>query len=93
VLRASFVVFERDMAGLLVLGCVREDTERSRPGRFDGGTGALREDEVVTGEVIVGLVCVADIGCWGHFGGPGVDRCWTSALSARMDGVKIRTGA
>lgn len=47
-LRASFVVFDRDIAGLLDFGCVLADTERSRAGRFDDGMGALREGENVT---------------------------------------------
>lgn len=71
--RLSFVVFDRDIAGLLVFGCVRADTERSRPGRFDGGVS--REVEGVTGEVIVEFVCDTDGGCWGRFGGPGAGRC------------------
>ena len=71
----SFVVFDRDMAGLLAFDCVRADTERSRPGRFDGGAGPLREDGGVTGEVVVEFDCDTDDGCWDRFGGPGAGRC------------------
>ena len=88
--RASFVVFDRDMAGLLVLGCVRVDTERSRPGRFTGG--ALREDEGVAGEVATKVVCDDDDGWWGRFGGPGAGRCWASVRNAGVNGVEERTG-
>jgi len=76
VVRLSFVVFDRDMAGLLVLGCVRVDTERSRPGRFGGG--ALREGEGVTGEGVAEFVCNTDDGCWDRFGWLCAGRCWAS---------------
>ena len=49
------------------------DKERSRPGRFTEG--ALREGEDVTGEAGTKVVCDADDGCWGRFGGPGAGRC------------------
>ena len=74
--RDSFVVVDRDIAGLLVFDCERVDTERSRPGRFNEG--ALREDEGVTGEAVTKVVCDADDGGWGRFGGPGAGRCWAS---------------
>ena len=77
-LLASFVVFDRDMAGLLVFDCVRVDTERSRPGRLDGGGGAVREDEGVIDGVVVEFDCVTGVGCWGRFGGPAAGRCWRS---------------
>ena len=88
-LRLSFVVFDRDMAGLLVFGCVRVDKDRSRPGRLDGGGGALREDEGVMG-VVVEFVSVAD--CWDLFGGPSAGRCWKSVLNPGMTGLIRRTG-
>lgn len=89
-LRASFVVFDRDMAGLLVFSCVRVDAERSRPGRLDGGGGALREDEGVMGEAVIESVRAID--CWGRFGGPGAGRCQTSVLNSGMSGLRRRTG-
>jgi len=69
------------MAALVVLVCVRTDTERSRPGLL---AGALREDEGVTDGLVVEFVRVTGVGGWARFGGPGAGLCWTSGLNVGM---------
>ena len=77
----SLAVFDRDTAGLLVFVCARADTERSRPCRFDGEAGALREEEGAVDKVIVEFDCVTCTGCWKRFGGPGAGRYWPPVKS------------
>ena len=49
-LLASLITLGRDVAGLVVFGCVRAETEQSRPGRLDRGAGGLWE--AITGSVV-----------------------------------------